>query len=46
MELTIDQRWDLVERISKETVEVGAYEPTLRDALAARCLCRNARLGV
>jgi len=34
MELTLDQRWDLVERISKETVEVGTYEPTLRDALA------------
>ena len=34
MELTIDQRWDLVERISKETVEVGVYEPSLKDALA------------
>jgi ferrous iron transport protein B len=34
VELTIDQRWDLVERISKETVEVGAYEPSLKDALA------------
>ena len=34
MELTVDQRWDLVERISKETVEVGAYEPSLKDALA------------
>jgi ferrous iron transport protein B len=34
VELTVDQRWDLVEKISKETVEVGAYEPSLRDALA------------
>ena len=34
MELTIDQRWDLVDRIAKETVEVGAYKPTLRDAVA------------
>ena len=34
MELTVDQRWDLVERISKETIEVGAYEPSLKDALA------------
>ncbi len=34
MELTVDQRWDLVDRIAKETIEVGAYEPTLRDALA------------
>ena len=34
MELTVDQRWGLVERISKETVEVGAYEPSLKDVLA------------
>jgi ferrous iron transport protein B len=34
VELTIDQRWDLVEKISKETVEVGTYEPSLKDALA------------
>jgi len=34
MELTIDERWDLVERISRETVEVGRYEPSLKDALA------------
>ena len=34
MELTVDQRWDLVDRIAKETIEVGAYEPTLRDAVA------------
>jgi ferrous iron transport protein B len=32
--LTVDQRWDLVDKITKETVEVGAYEPTLRDAIA------------
>jgi ferrous iron transport protein B len=32
--LTVDQRWDLVDRIAKETVEVGAYKPTLKDALA------------
>ena len=34
MELTVDQRWDLVDRITKETIEVGTYEPTLRDAIA------------
>ena len=34
VELTIDQRWDLVDRIAKETIEVGVYEPTLRDAIA------------
>ena len=34
MELTVDRRWDLVERISKQTVEMGAYEPSLKDALA------------
>lgn len=34
MELTVDQRWELVDRIAKETVKVGAYEPTLRDAIA------------
>ena len=34
MELTIDQRWDLVDRITKETVEVGAYKHTLKDAIA------------
>ncbi len=34
MQLTAEQRWELVDRISKETVELGTYEPTLRDALA------------
>jgi ferrous iron transport protein B len=34
IELTPDARWDLVDRIAKQTVEVGVYEPTLRDALA------------
>ena len=34
MELTVDQRWDLVEKISRETVEVGAYKLSLKDALA------------
>lgn len=34
MELTVDRRWDLVDRIAKETIEVGAYEPTLKDAVA------------
>ncbi len=34
MKLTIDQRWDLVDRIAKETVEVGTYKPGLRDAVA------------
>ena len=32
--LTVDERWDLVDRIAKETVEVGAYEPTWKDTLA------------
>jgi ferrous iron transport protein B len=32
--LTVDERWDLVDRIAKRTVEVGAYKPTLKDALA------------
>ena len=31
--LTVDKRWGLVDRISEETVEVGAYEPTLKDTL-------------
>jgi len=31
---TVDQRWDLVDRITKKTVEVGAYKPTLGDAIA------------
>jgi ferrous iron transport protein B len=35
VELTIDQRWDLVDRISKETVEVGKYQPSLKDAIAS-----------
>ncbi len=34
MELTVDRRWDLVDRIAKETVEVGVYRPSLKDALA------------
>ena len=34
MELTSDARWDLVDRIAKETVEYGAYERTLKDAIA------------
>ena len=32
--LTIDERWDLVDRIARETVKVGAYEPTLKDMLS------------
>jgi ferrous iron transport protein B len=34
VELTVDERWGLVERISKEAVELGAYRPSLKDALA------------
>ncbi len=34
MKLTVDQRWDLVDRISKKTVTVGAYKATLKNALA------------
>lgn len=32
--LTVDGRWDLVDRIAQQAVEVGAYKPRLRDALA------------
>ena len=32
--LTVDERWDLVDRIAEETVEVGAYKRTLKDAVA------------
>lgn len=32
--LTVDERWALVDRIAKQTIEVGAYKPTLRDAIA------------
>ena len=34
MELTVDQRWDLVDRITEETVETGVYEPTWKDTLS------------
>ncbi len=34
MELTIDQRWDLIERITRDTVEIGDYESSLKDAIA------------
>jgi len=33
--LTADERWDLVDKITKEVVKVGAYKPGLRDALAS-----------
>jgi len=33
MELTVDKRWNLIERISKETVTFGRYRHTLKDAI-------------
>jgi ferrous iron transport protein B len=34
LELTVDQRWELVDKISRETVELGKHELSLKDALA------------
>jgi len=31
--LSVDERWDLIEKISQQTVEFGAYKYTLMDAL-------------
>ena len=33
MTLTVDERWDLIEKISKETVTFGKYKHTLKDAI-------------
>ena len=33
MKLTVDQRWDLIDKISKETVTFGKYKHTLKDAI-------------
>lgn len=33
MKLTADQRWNLIDKISKETVYVGEYQETLRDVI-------------
>ena len=33
MKLTVDERWDLIDKISKQTVEFGVYKHTLKDAL-------------
>ena len=33
MELTADQRWELIEKISEKTVRFGAYRHTLKDAI-------------
>jgi ferrous iron transport protein B len=32
--LSVDERWDLIDTISKQTVEFGAYKHTLKDAIA------------
>ena len=32
--LSVDERWDLIEKITKQTVEFGAYKHTLKDAIA------------
>lgn len=34
MPLSVDARWDLIEKISKQTVEFGARKHTLKDAIA------------
>ena len=34
MPLSVDERWDLIDKISKQTVEFGAREHTLKDAIA------------
>lgn len=34
MKLSIDERWELIDTISKETVSYGAYTHTLKDAIA------------
>jgi len=33
MKLTVDKRWNLIERISGETVTFGKYRHTLKDAI-------------
>ena len=33
MKLTIDQRWDLIDKIAKQTVTFGEYRHTLKDAI-------------
>ena len=33
MKLTVDERWDLIEKISKETVIFGVYKHTVKDAI-------------
>jgi ferrous iron transport protein B len=32
--LTVDETWDLVDKITQKTVKIGAYEPTLKDTLS------------
>jgi Fe2+ transport system protein B len=32
--LSVDERWDLIDKISKQTVEFGARKHTLKDAIA------------
>jgi ferrous iron transport protein B len=32
--LSVDERWDLIDKISKQTVTFGAYKHTLKDAIA------------
>ena len=32
--LTVDETWDLVERVARETLKVGIYQPTLKDMLS------------
>jgi len=34
MKLTVDERWDLIDKISKQTVTFGRYRHTLKDAIA------------
>ena len=33
MKLTIDQRWDIIDKIAKQTVKFGEYKHTLKDVI-------------
>jgi Fe2+ transport system protein B len=32
--LTVDETWDLVDKITQKAVKIGAYEPSLKDTLS------------
>ena len=33
MKLTVDERWALIDKISKQTIKYGKYQYTLKDAI-------------